>query len=153
LSTSQSRGSRAGSEPISSSRRGSNPGSSSKRKRSAFPSQNLQDSLGMIEASPNPRSRKQTRTAPVGSDTGQSVSLNSRGPPVNGTRGSISSSSRVSRSEETAPKPCTPARGYRAPTFSYTLSQPHEGPSRFRSSAFSSCGKCQSGLHTPSPFT
>ena len=73
LSTSQSRGSRAGSEPTSTSRRASNPGSASKRKRSAFPSHNLQD-LGMIEASPNPRSRKQTRTAPAGSDSGEALS-------------------------------------------------------------------------------
>ncbi|KAI9444205.1 hypothetical protein H4582DRAFT_2190730 [Lactarius indigo] len=64
-----SRWSRAGSEPTSSSRRASNPGSSSKRKRPAFPSHSLPDSRGMIEASPNPKSRKQTRTAPTCSDT------------------------------------------------------------------------------------
>ena len=79
FSTSQSRWSRAGSEPTSTLRRVSNTGSSSKRKRSAFPSHSLQDPRGMIEASPNPKSRKQTRT---GSDTGESVSLDARGPPV-----------------------------------------------------------------------
>ncbi|KAI9458933.1 hypothetical protein BJY52DRAFT_406246 [Lactarius psammicola] len=63
------RWSRAGSEPTSSSRRASNAGSSSKRKRSAFPSHSLQDSRAMIEASPNPRSRKQTRTAAACSET------------------------------------------------------------------------------------
>lgn len=36
----------------------------------------------MIEASPNPKSRKQTRTAPTGSDTGELMPLNARGSPV-----------------------------------------------------------------------
>ena len=36
----------------------------------------------MIEASPNPKARKQTRSGLVGSDTGKSMSLNARGPPV-----------------------------------------------------------------------
>ncbi|KAH9049324.1 hypothetical protein EDB84DRAFT_1453445 [Lactarius hengduanensis] len=75
-----SRWSRASSEPTSSSRRASNVGSSSKRKRPAFPSHSLPDSRGMIEASPNPKSRKQTRTAPTCSDTEEHPQANHASP-------------------------------------------------------------------------
>ncbi len=79
--TARERGSpanRVGSEPTSNLRRVANTGSSSKRKRPAFPSLSLPKSGGpsqpqqMAEASPNPKPRKQTRRARVGSDVGES---------------------------------------------------------------------------------
>ncbi|KAI0305260.1 hypothetical protein B0F90DRAFT_1702906 [Multifurca ochricompacta] len=65
---------RAGSEPASNPRHVANASPSSKRKRPPFPSFSLQgvDDLNQshrkVEASPNPKSRKQTRRIRIGSD-------------------------------------------------------------------------------------
>lgn len=73
----QSSWTRADSEPASNLRHVADTGSSSKRKRPIFPSLSLPDSGGpsqpqrMAEASPNPKSRKQTRGARVGLDIGK----------------------------------------------------------------------------------
>jgi hypothetical protein len=69
----------ADSEPASNLRHVVDTGSLSKRKRPAFPSLALPDSGGpsqpqrMGEASPNPKPRKQTRRARVGSDVGEFI--------------------------------------------------------------------------------
>ncbi len=56
-------------------------GSSYKRKRSTFTSHGLQDTLEMIERSPNPKSRKQKCIAPTSLDTGESRYILSVGEP------------------------------------------------------------------------